>query len=67
MMRKKELTLVTATTGSGDDPADADDPPGDLGGETVCWLPRVCDECGRLSDSEPPTVCTNCGAAIPVA
>lgn len=39
---------------------------GDLeqGGESVCWLPRVCPECGRLADEEPPTRCPRCGAPI---
>ncbi|MQA24186.1 MAG: hypothetical protein GEU94_01670 [Micromonosporaceae bacterium] len=38
--------------------------PADQGGESVCWLPRVCPECGRLADAEPPTTCERCGAAI---
>ena len=36
----------------------------DLGGEPVCWLPRVCPECGRLSEREPPTTCAQCGTEI---
>lgn len=35
------------------------------GGESVCWLSRVCQECGRLADVEPPTTCTRCGAELP--
>ncbi|REF34766.1 hypothetical protein [Thermasporomyces composti] len=35
-----------------------------LGGEPVCWLPRVCPECGRLAENEPPTRCENCGTLI---
>jgi rubrerythrin len=44
-----------------DEPAD----PADQGGEPVCWLPRVCPECGRLAD-DPPTRCPRCGAEISV-
>jgi rubrerythrin len=40
------------------------DDPADQGGESVCWLPRVCTECGRLADDEPPTRCPRCGAGI---
>jgi rubrerythrin len=35
-----------------------------LGGEPACWLPRVCPECGRLAEEEPPTRCESCGTAI---
>lgn len=35
------------------------------GGEAVCWLPRVCPECGRLSEARPPATCERCGAEIP--
>ena len=38
--------------------------PSEYGGEPVCWLPRVCTECGQLADSEPPTRCPRCGAEI---
>ncbi len=34
------------------------------GGDPVCWLNRVCPECGRLADEEPPTHCSACGALI---
>ncbi|NEE02970.1 hypothetical protein [Phytoactinopolyspora halotolerans] len=40
--------------------------PHDTGGESVCWLPQVCEDCGRLADDEPPTVCAACGASIDV-
>jgi rubrerythrin len=39
-----------------------EDEPG--GGEAVCWLGRVCDECGALADDRPPTSCPRCGASI---
>jgi rubrerythrin len=32
--------------------------------EPVCLLHRVCPECGRLADEDPPTRCPACGAAI---
>ncbi|MFI7675000.1 hypothetical protein [Actinophytocola sp. NPDC049390] len=35
------------------------------GGESVCWLNRVCPECGALADDEPPTPCPRCGETIP--
>lgn len=46
----------------------ADDRDGNVaesGGDPVCWLPRVCPECGLFSEIEPPTRCTRCGAPIP--
>ena len=36
----------------------------DAGGDLVCWLSRVCFNCGRFSEVEQPTTCTNCGAEI---
>jgi ribosomal protein S27AE len=35
------------------------------GGDPVCWLNRVCPECGLLTDEEPPLTCPRCGATIP--
>jgi ribosomal protein S27AE len=37
----------------------------DSGGDPVCWLPRVCPDCGLLAEDEPPTVCVRCGARLP--
>ena len=34
------------------------------GGDPVCWLPRVCPECGRLADEDPPTRCPACGTEL---
>ncbi|HET6633462.1 MAG TPA: hypothetical protein VFH77_00390 [Streptomyces sp.] len=34
------------------------------GGEQACLLDRVCDACGRMADSAPPTTCPRCGAPI---
>ncbi|MER7843969.1 hypothetical protein ABTZ03_08465 [Kitasatospora sp. NPDC096077] len=33
----------------------------DEGGESACWLDRVCPECGRLRDRPGPGPCENCG------
>jgi hypothetical protein len=35
---------------------------GDEGGEPACLLARVCPECGRLADEDPPAVCPGCGS-----
>lgn len=37
----------------------------DEGGDPVCWVSRVCPECGLFAVQKPPTTCTRCGAAIP--
>ncbi|MFD4658183.1 hypothetical protein ACFWP2_21445 [Kitasatospora sp. NPDC058444] len=34
----------------------------DGGGESACWLDRVCPECGRLRERSGPGPCENCGA-----
>ncbi|MEU1284080.1 hypothetical protein [Kitasatospora sp. NPDC005856] len=34
----------------------------DEGGESACWLDRVCQECGRLRERPGPGSCENCGA-----
>jgi hypothetical protein len=39
--------------------------PEDEGGDPACWLRRVCPECGRLADEDPPTRCAACGAEVP--
>jgi rubrerythrin len=39
----------------------------DRGGDPVCWMHRVCPECGRFAESEDePRVCPECGAELPV-
>jgi len=35
----------------------------DIGGDPVCWLNRVCENCGRFVDDEFAEVCEHCGAA----
>jgi uncharacterized protein YeaO (DUF488 family) len=39
----------------------------DRGGDSVCWLPRVCPRCGAMTDTEPPTTCPQCGSDIPAS
>lgn len=34
----------------------------DEGGESACWLDRVCPECGRLRERPGPGPCDDCGA-----
>lgn len=34
-------------------------------GDPVCWLSRVCPECGLLVEGDPPAVCARCGAPLP--
>jgi hypothetical protein len=34
-------------------------------GDPVCWLARVCPDCGRLSEDRSADVCANCGADLP--
>ncbi|MCW2811108.1 MAG: hypothetical protein JWP61_1566 [Friedmanniella sp.] len=40
-------------------------PPAVEGGEAVCWLGRVCPECGGLDEHAGPR-CPRCGADLPV-
>ena len=40
--------------------------PADLGGDPVCWAPRVCPDCGLFVPGEPPTVCPRCGGMVGV-
>ena len=36
------------------------------GGESVCWLDRVCPDCGLLvEDVDLPAACPRCGATVP--
>ena len=37
----------------------------DKGGDSACWLERVCDACGALPDGPPKPVCDRCGSATP--
>ncbi len=42
---------------------DSDDRPGD----PACLLPRVCQACGAVAESDPPTTCPQCSSEIPGA
>ncbi|QYH35544.1 hypothetical protein FFT87_06005 [Salinibacterium sp. M195] len=33
-------------------------------GDGVCWLPRVCTECGALVEGALPADCWRCGAEV---
>ncbi|MEU9040682.1 MULTISPECIES: hypothetical protein [unclassified Kitasatospora] len=35
----------------------------DEGGESACWLDRMCPECGRLRERPGPEPCESCAAA----
>jgi hypothetical protein len=39
----------------------AEDRPGD----PACLLRRVCQACGGVADTDPPTVCPQCGTEMP--
>lgn len=41
--------------------------PEDRPGEPACLLPMVCQACGAVAESEPPTTCPQCGSDIPAA
>ncbi|WP_370124527.1 hypothetical protein [Streptacidiphilus sp. MAP12-33] len=34
------------------------------GGESACWLHRLCPECDAVQDVEHPEHCWRCGAAL---
>ena len=34
------------------------------GGDPACWAARVCPDCGRLADADPPTTCAACGRQL---
>lgn len=35
------------------------------GGDPVCWLERVCDECGAMREDMSSPVCVRCGTPFP--
>lgn len=37
------------------------------GGDPVCWLDRVCDECGAMREDMTSPVCARCGTPFPGA
>ena len=34
-------------------------------GDPACLLRRVCQACGSVADTDPPTVCPQCGTEMP--
>ena len=45
-------------------PVPDDEPDDEPGGDPACWLSRVCPECGRVADEDPPTRCRVCGSPV---
>lgn len=43
------------------DPASTAERPGD----PACLLRRVCQACGAVAGTDPPTVCPQCGTEMP--
>ncbi|UOT02322.1 hypothetical protein MPY17_25585 [Rhodococcus opacus] len=39
------------------------DPDDDLGGDPVCWLDRVCPDCGLFLNDHTASTCPRCGSA----
>lgn len=35
------------------------------GGDPVCWLDRVCDECGAMREDMTASCCARCGTPFP--
>ncbi|MGY1857634.1 hypothetical protein [Modestobacter sp. SYSU DS0290] len=35
------------------------------GGDPVCWLDRVCPDCGRLAEDPAAVRCARCGQSLP--
>ncbi|WP_198602313.1 hypothetical protein [Rhodococcus opacus] len=46
-----------------DDAAPVTEPDDDLGGDPVCWLDRVCPDCGLFLTDHTAGTCPRCGAA----
>lgn len=38
--------------------------PEDLGGDSVCWLDRVCPSCGRFAEDRTTRACPACGEPL---
>ncbi|MBY8881231.1 hypothetical protein [Actinacidiphila acidipaludis] len=35
------------------------------GGDPVCWLEQVCDECGAMREDRSAAACARCGTPFP--
>ncbi|MEP6462730.1 MAG: hypothetical protein ABJC62_04795 [Frankiaceae bacterium] len=38
---------------------------GEVIGDPVCWLARVCPDCGRLAEDRYADLCSVCGGDLP--
>ncbi|WP_179220276.1 hypothetical protein [Rhodococcus sp. NCIMB 12038] len=47
----------------GDETLPTAEPDDDLGGDPVCWLDRVCPDCGLFLTDRTASTCPRCGAA----
>jgi hypothetical protein len=47
------------------EPMEPDRAPRDEVGDPVCWLDRVCPDCGRLAEERDAEACARCGADLP--
>ncbi|MCZ4124458.1 hypothetical protein [Streptomyces sp. H39-S7] len=63
--------MSSAHPAEGTEPADRDGsaaPSGTVagpeGGESACWLDRVCPRCDAVADGPPPARCPRCGAEL---
>ncbi|GAA1245998.1 hypothetical protein GCM10009665_41110 [Kitasatospora nipponensis] len=39
--------------------------PADEGGDSACWLHRLCPACGMVPDGTAPAYCSHCGEHLP--
>jgi rubrerythrin len=53
--------VPAARPGAADPAGDAPERPGD----PACLLRRVCQACGAVAETDPPTVCPQCGSEMP--
>lgn len=43
-----------------DDTTTARTPAEPEGGDSACWLHRICPHCDAVADEDPPTTCPRC-------
>lgn len=55
--------MAPSEAGAHTGPMTGRDMPEDVGGDPVCWLNRVCENCGRFIGDEFADRCEHCGAA----
>lgn len=39
----------------------------EFGGDSACWLARVCPDCGRITEGRDPDRCSSCGQTLGTA